>query len=206
MPEYHARVAFNGHEGSTGRLVVNVVHVEVAVLTSPPNWNSVATDIYAWLGNLWANILPTFYTFDELVVTDENYPGSTFGQGIHVVGTPGTRTLSDTKLDPAMCAVASWKTAVAKRYARGHTFFAPCLTSTDTATSGLFTVAGGYMTACKAFADAYTAGHVVGSTDYAPAIFSKHEEALGHTPYWFPIAGYSLSPKQHWLRSRSTAP
>lgn len=206
MPAYHARVAFEAHHTTRNNLVVNVLHLEVDTLTSPPDWATIAGDVYTWLGTLWNNVLSTTTTFDQIVVTDENYPGSTHGQGVHVVNTVGARTIGDDKLDPAICAVGSLKTAVVKRYARGHIFLPPALNSAALAATGIFNGADAYWSSCVAFVNAFVGGHTAGSTSYAPEVFSRHQVATGQTPFTFPIVGFSMNSKQKFLRSRSTAP
>ena len=206
MPAFYARVAFSGANAGTGALIVNVVHVECDVLTSPPNWQSIAGDINTWLGTLWRNTLTTSDNFNSLIVSDENYQGSTHGQGIINVALPGTRTPVDTKLDAALCAVASFKTATVRRYARGHTFMPPARDSGVCSAGGGIDQTSAYFIACRNWADAYAAGHTAGSTSYVPIIFSRHQQKLGLTPFTFPITGHQLGIKQHWLRSRSTAP
>jgi hypothetical protein len=151
-------------------------------------------------------MLPSTYHFNSVVVTDENYPGSTHGQGVSTPNLTGTRTTTDTKLDPAMCAVISWKTGVAKRYARGHTFAPPILDSSATSTGGLILNTSAYYLAVQAFRSKFAAGNVAGSSSYVPEIFSKHEVLVGAPKFSFKIVSSSVSGKQHWLRSRSTAP
>ena len=206
MPAYNARVAFQAHNTTTNALVVNVVHVECDVLSSPPNWANIAADMQSWLAVLWNNILTTAYSFDSITVTDENYPGSTHGQGVVTPATTGARVPNDTKLDPALCQVGSWKTAVAKRYARGHIFFPPAIDTSTVVTGGSFSASQAYYQANAAFMNSFKAGHVSGSTSYVPIVFSKHQVSMGLTPFTFPITGVILQSKQHWLRSRSTAP
>jgi hypothetical protein len=185
---------------------VNVLHVEVDTLTSPPNWQTIADDIQTWLGATYGGMIPTNYTWNQLVVTDENYPGSTHGQGVHVTTQQGGRPFGDNKVDPAMCAVGTFKTAVAKRYARGHIFFPPVLDSAQLGGSYTFATAGTYWTGINAFLNAFEAGHTAGSTSYVPEVFSPTEVREAKTPFSFPIVGASITNKQHFLRSRSTIP
>lgn len=206
MPAFHARIALEAHDNLTGALIVNVLHVEVDTLTSPPNWGSIAADVHTWLGTPWNNILTTNETFDQVVVTDENYPGSTHGQGVSTVATQGARTLNDNHIDPAMCLVVSWKTAVAKRYARGHNFLPPATDGSAITGGGIFLSTSPYYVACNGFTLTFAGGHTAGSTSYVPEVFSRHQVALAATPFTFPITARSLPVKQRWLRSRSTAP
>lgn len=199
-------MAFQGHNTASNALIVNVVHIECDVLASPPNWTNIAADVNTWLGQKWRNILSTADTFDTITVTDENYPGSTHGQGVFVAGGAGARAPNDFKLDPALCVLDSWRTAVAKRYARGHVFYPPAYDTTTVAGVGGWLTSAAYWIACKAFGDAYVAGSVAGSTSYVAEVFSPHLVALGQTPFSTPIKGHLVGSRQHWLRSRSTAP
>lgn len=206
MPAYHVRIALEAHNATSNALIINVLHAEVDTLTSPPNWASVATDVNTWLGTEWHNVLATDDTYDQVVVTDEKYPGSTFGQGVHTVGLIGARSLGDRTLSPAICGVGSWKTAVAKRYARGHSFFPPAYAGSSLTTGGSWNLSGPYWAAMLAFGAKYIAGFTVGSTSYIPEVFSKHLVTLGQTPFSNKITGWSLDGKSHWLRSRNTSP
>lgn len=206
MPTYHIRIALNGRQTATQRLIVNVFHADAAVQLAQPDWSSVATDAYNWLGTKWINCLSGGDTFDSVVVSDENYPGSTFGQGAHAVGQAGVRVLADTELDSALCQVGSLKTAVAKRYAQGHNFFPPCYTQAALAAGGIFNAGNAYYQANAALLNAFKAGFTAGTTVYTPVVYSRHQVKLGATPFTFPVTGVFLQSKQHWLRSRSTAP
>jgi len=206
MPEYWARGAFRSTEATTGALVVNSLHFGVAVLTDPPNWTSVAADIGSWLGPWYLDILSSNHILHDLTVTDEDYEGSTHGQGLFSWEQPGNRVLADHRLDPALCATVSWKTAVAKRYARGHSFMPPAGSETTTAEGGIWNVAGPYITAIASFAQHYNDGHTVSSTDYAPIVYSRTRQKLGLTPFHFPIISHRVNVKQSYLRSRQTAP
>jgi hypothetical protein len=206
VPAYYARVAFRGHLTATGALIVNTVHVECDILASPPNWTSVANDMDTWLGQKWLNILTTADTFDDITVTDENYPGSTHGQGIKSKAIVGTRVPLDEKLDAAVCDLASFKTAVAKRYGRGHCFMPPAYGSNTIASTSGWNQADPYRGMINTWDVAYAGGFVAGSSSYIPIIFSRHKVELGESPFTFPVTATAISAKQHWLRSRSTAP
>lgn len=206
MPAHHVRIALEASNIATNALIICVLHAEVDTLTDPPNWATVAVDVDAWLSQVWLNVLSVADRYNQVVVTDENYPGSTHGQGVHVSGSPGTRTLSDTSLDPALCQVLSWKTAVAKRYARGHNFMPPAYSSATSTTGGTWNGANAYFGACGAFGNKYLAGSVAGSTSYIPEVFSKHLVATGVTPFANKVTGFQNGSHQHWLRSRSTSP
>jgi len=206
MPAYNARVAFNAHNSSSGALITNVVHVEVDTLSSPPNWGSIAGDINTWLGTQWRNILTTHDVFDSIVVTDEDYPGSTLGQGVVSLAAVGTRTTSDTDLSPGLCAIGTFKSSVAKRYARGHVFFPPAYNSGEMIAGGLWSFTSSYTIACAAWHDQYRAGHTSGSSGYVPIIYSRTRQKRGESPFTFPIVAGIVRQGQFFLRSRTTAP
>ena len=207
MPAYHARVAFNAVSNqNNGALIVNVLHMEVDTLTSPPDWTSIASDIYAWLGLLYNGVLSTFDSLTSIVVTDENYPGSTHGQGEHAAGTTGGRTLIDSKLNPAVCGLVQFDTATHKRYARGHMFAPPLYDSAGLQNFGSLAIGSPYHIALQNFVDALKTGHTAGSTGYVPEIFSRHQVNSGLTPFAFPITAMTVKPESHYLRSRTSAP
>jgi hypothetical protein len=206
VPASYARVAFEAHNTASLALITNVVHLEVDTLSSPVNWASVANDIYTWLGTLWNNVLEAGDHFDQVVVTDENYAGSSFGQGVHNAGTAGARVANNHNVAPAACMVAGWRTATAKRYARGHIFFPPAYDASILGAGGTFTAASAYVVACNAFATSYAAGHTSGSTSYVPIVFSRTRAKLNTLPFTFPVTAYTLQLGQHWLRSRNTSP
>lgn len=206
MPAYNARVALESHDLGMGALTVNVLHLEVDTLTSPPNWQSIADDIGAWLAVPYQNLLSQADQFDQIVVTDENYPGSTFGQGVHPVALNGTRTTGDGKLGRGLCALVSLKTAVAKRYARGHMFAPPAWDSTSLSAGGTIALSSAYHVTLEAFRAAWAAGHTAGSTSYVPIVFSRTRVQQAATPFTFPVRTMTIDTKQHYLRSRMTAP
>lgn len=206
MPAYHARASFEAQNTASTALIIATFHFEVDTLTSPPNWGSIASDISTWLAAPWRAILSTADTFNQIVVTDENYPGSTHGQGVASVASAGLRTLSDTSFSPGICGMLSYKTATAKRYARGHTFMPPAYSSAAGSAGGGWAGANTYTSAIVTFLQTLAPGHTAGSTSYIPEVFSRTRAAAGLTPFAFPFTAVFNSPKQHFLRSRVTAP
>ena len=206
MPAHYARAAFEGSNPGTGILIANVFHIEVDALTSPVDWDSVATDVYTWLGTLWTNCMTTSDTLHRIVVTDEDYPGSSLGQGVHSVEQSGARTTTDMKVNSSVCALASWKTNTAKRYARGHTFMPPAWDSAAVQPTNQLVPTNQYFISVGNFASAYQAGHSAGSTSYVPIVYSRTRVKRGETPFTFPIVAHQVSTLQHVLRSRLTAP
>ena len=206
MPSYHVRIAFESHNSSSNALIVNVLHAEVDTLTSPPNWTSVAGDINSWLSATYGGLLSVNDHFDQIVVTDENYPGSTHGQGVVSENRAGGRPVTDTLLNPGLCMVASWTTAVAKRYGRGHSFLPPIYSSNSLQSGGNVSGTSAYWNAAIAFTNAYKAGFTAGSTSYVPEVFSRHLVNSGITPFTNHITGGGPTGRTSFLRSRVTSP
>lgn len=206
MPAHYARAAFRSTSSSDGRLIVNVLHVEVDTLSDPVNWGTAAGDVSTWLTTLYRAMLPGGFTLHDLTLTAENYVGSDLGQGIASIELAGTFSPSDTKLNSALCAVLSFKTALAKRYARGHIFCPPPLSTTQLQAGGTWDPAGTYLTAVNAFGAAYVAGHTAGSTSYAPIVYSRTRANQAVSPYVFPIVSRTTKTTAHYLRSRLTIP
>lgn len=204
MPAYNARCVYRSTLGAGGVLIVNTFHLEVDTLSSPPNWTSVATDVDTWLTTLYRAMCGTNMTIQDLTVTDETYPGSTLGQGLHNIALAGTRTVADSDLGFGLCQVVSLKSAVTKRYARGRMFLPPAQASATAAGSGLWATGNAYWTAATAFFNALLAGHTAGSTTYSPIIFSKSQLNKSLTPYTFTVTAYTQNPHQLYLRSRET--
>jgi hypothetical protein len=206
VPAYNARLAFRSTNNTTSALIVNTMHVECDVLSSPPNWDTIAADLWAWLGTGYLGILTTADKFHELTVSDENYPGSTFGQGVHTVELAGTRSPGDLHLSPGLCALTQLRTATAKRYARGHFFNPPAYGSVEATANGNWASGSNYIGACGNFAVTFGAGHTAGSTGYVPIVFSRHQVALGQSKFTFPVTSVNVSLVQRFLRSRTNSP
>lgn len=206
MPAHYARAAFRATDNSSGTLYVNVFHFEIDTLSDPPNWSSVATDIGTRFATLWRAILYAGTTCQDVTVTAETYPGSDLGQGVYNVNGAGTRTIADSGLSTALCAVTTWKSATTKRYARGRTFWPPAMATNQATSGGTWNAAQSMMTAIDAFATSYLATWTVGSTTYSPIVFSRSRVLKSESPFIFAITGKSQGLRQHFLRSRLTAP
>jgi hypothetical protein len=206
MPIRYARIAFEAHHTATGRLITNVMHAEVDAVANTPNWQTIANEIATWLSNDYLAVLTTHDTYDQIVVSEETYPASAFGQGVFVAGAPGSRTAADENLSPAICLLASYKTQTAKRYARGHTFMPPALSSSTLGSSGTFLNSSTYWTTSTTFMNAYLAGHGGSEAAYTPIVFSRTRVLQNQTVFTYPIVAGQLRTAQHFLRSRITAP
>jgi len=206
MPAQYFRAAFRAHQATTGALIVNVLHYELDSLTSGVSFQDVATDVSQHLGTEWRNILSTHEIFDDVTCTVEDYSGAVPAQGIVPWNFAGSRVVADQNLSLAICALGSWRTQTPKRYARGHTFFPPSVTSQGLDTLGLFNTSSPYYVACQAFADKYAAQFTVGNSTYTPIVFSRTRAKQNVTPFIFPVTAHSVLLPQHFLRSRLTSP
>lgn len=206
MPAHYLRAAFRGKNNLTGALVVNVIHVEADVLTSPPNYANIADDIATWLAAKWVLMLPVGYTLLDVTVTEETYPGSTPAQGISVRNSQGARTTPDTDLDVGLCQILQLKSATPKRYARGHIFAPPAISSSEAKAGGVWDPLKPYASAVGGFGQQLTPGFSAGSTTYSPIIFSTTQVKKGLTPFVFPVVAAVATPVMHMLHSRQTSP
>lgn len=206
MPAHYLRCAYRSTQVGSGNLVVNVFHVEADTLTDPPNYGNMATDINSWLGFEYQSVLSSNFILQDLTITEETYPGATPGQGVKTIGTVGLRSAADTNLSVATCALLALRTATPKKYARGHLFLPPAMSSASSASGGQFLTTGPYMTAATTFATKLAAGSTAGSTSYAPIIFSRTRVREGLTPYFFKVTNAHVNTNQYFLRSRLTSP
>lgn len=206
MPAYYARCVYRSNENATGDLVVNVLHVEVDQLAGPFNPTATVNDVDTWLTTLYKAMLYNNTKLHDLTVTLEDYALPDTGQAVKSIEAFGTRTTSDQKLDPAVCALLAWRTAVPKRYARGHTFAPPAISSTTISSLTNLATSGNYWDALQAFGTAYVAGHTSGSTSYKPIIYSRSQQLKSATPFIFDVTNFTVRPTTSLLRKRRTAP
>lgn len=201
---HYVRAAFRSVDTQTNQSIVNVISYEVAPLTSPPNYVGIAVDIRDHLLATYTGLFPAFCTLQDVTATEYDYPGSTPAQGVAGIGTSGSRSTPDTKLDPALCPLLSLRTATPKRYARGHLFLPPVFDTAELANGGKINTGGTLGIAINNFIDALKDSFTVGSTDYAPIIFSRRRVQLNQTPFTFPVTSVTWDARQHWLRKRNT--
>lgn len=206
MPEYTCRASFRTRDTSTGTLAVNVLHFSAAQLSSPAGPQTWADDLYTWLGTTYRNMLPTSYTWDNITTNTVEEPGADPGEGIHLVNLAGSRAPTDTKLNPGLGILVSFKTGTPKRYARGRMHPPPALSSTELQAGNYWLSANPYQTAVQAFLTALLAGHTIGDTTYFPTVFSRTELSRGAAKWRFPILTASIAPHPHFLRSRESSP
>lgn len=204
MPAIYVRAAFKSHNSVRNQDIVNVLHFEADTLSSPADYTGLATDIANHFKTQYLAFLTSAATFQNVTVTNEDYPSAPVGQGVANVNAAGTRNPVDQKLDPNDCALLSWHTGVPKRYARGWMFCPPALDSSSLMATNLFDPALAYGQAVIAFSGLYTTGFTVGSTSYTPIIFSRSQVKKGLSPYQFRVTGGTWDQKQHWLRKRTT--
>jgi hypothetical protein len=203
MPAYQFRAAFRSSDNNQLQDEVNVLHFEVAKLTSPFDAADAANEIDTRLGTEYRAMMVDFATWHDLTVTNVT-PGEA-SPTVHVKTkeVAGTRAGSDGKLDAGLCAVISLNTGIAKRYARGRIFAPPAFVSSAVAEKGTWSTSNAYWTALQAFATKMTSAWTAGDDTFVPIVFSTRRVAQAATPYSFQVTGARVSPDQHFLRSRS---
>lgn len=206
MPSYTCRASFKSHATTDGTLIVNVLHFTAAQLTSPADPQQWATDLAAHLTTLYRAVLSTGETFDNITTNTVAEPAVDPGEGVAVVNAAGTRAPTDTKLSNSIGVLHSLKTATPKRYARGHIFMPPVLSSTEVGSGWVWSGVGGYLPATRAFTASCIAGWTAGDITYQLAVHSRTQLARGLTPFTFPVLAYYESSRPHVLRSRMTSP
>lgn len=206
MPAHYVRCVYHSTISLNGADLVNTFHLEADTLTTPPDYNGIVTDVDAWLTTLYKATVDANTVLHSLTVTEETFPGSIPGQGFKSLEVQGSRSTTDNLCSPALCALLHFATATPKKYSRGRMFMPPVVSSTALGANGSFNQSSSYITAIKAFATAFLAGHTAGSTSYAPVVFSRTRVAQGLTPFAFPILNSRVQTNQYFLRSRLTAP
>lgn len=206
MPAYLVRAAFRSKHTASGALCLNVLHFELDAFTSPPDYQRAAVDIDAWLGQKWRDMNPSTYTVADLTVTSVDIPGEPLGQGTVFYNFAGSRTVADEDLSKGLCAVANLVTGVPKRWARGRLFAPPALASINASAGGNWNAVDTYLINNLAFYTALLSPHTVGNNTYTTSVFSPTQLALGNAKPWNPVLGISSDGKQHFLRSRVSAP
>lgn len=182
------------------------MHFEVDAFTSPPDYQQITTDLYAWLETKYFAMVPVSYDLDDLTVTGIAIPGQPLGQGIEVVPGTGFRAVSDEGLSAGLCEVAALHTGIPKRWARGRMFLPPALSTVEVGANGTWHDTDPYMVACKAFMDLVVRPNNVGNNTYSLVVYSPHQLLLQNAKPWNTVVGYSMDGKQHFLRSRVSAP
>lgn len=206
MPAYPIRVSFESHNTATGALITTVLNYEADVLTDPPNYASMASDMLGHFNVPYQNLLSVLDTWDQVVVRAWEVPGQAPGEGSNTVGQVGLRSVTQEDLSPALCAVIHHRTATPKRYARGWTYCPPAYFSGYTQPPATWHNTGAYWTNALAMAAAYHTPFSVSSTGYKPIIFSYTRFKEGKPDYSYDVTGGNVDAKQYFLRRRLTSP
>lgn len=172
----------------------------------PIDYSTAASEINAHLGSEYHGLIPTSWTLHDLTVTEETYPGANPAQAILPLEVTGLRSTPDTYLSPGLCPLLRLSTAVPKRYARGHMFMPPAISSNTVGSNGVWsTNAGSYAFLVDAFAAKLQQSFTGSSgSDYGSIVFSRTRVAQNATPYMFQVLSVTRKPEQHFLRSRAS--
>lgn len=206
MPAYYMRSDFRSHNKAGGNLVINSFHWEVDTLSSPPDFNSIANDLATHFLSPYSAVLGSLDHWDDVLVTNETYPGSIIGQGIHLVNVDGARAVSSQALSAGLCCLISRRTGTPRRWGRGRVFCPPAYGGNEVAGGGIWSSSGPYFIACSVLATSLQSGFSAGSTSYVPIIFSRGRAALNESPFTSVVTQCVAQPAQHFLRSRTTSP
>lgn len=181
------------------------VHIDVpGGPDTPLAYDTIADDIWAWLGAYYRNMLVPAYTVDELHVLGIV---GTSGEGTHTVGSTGTidvSSFSTIPLPKECAAVLSWKTSTPGRSGRGRMFVPSPRLGAFLADATSWNTSNIYWTGIGAFAQAVLDGddvtHGVLEYHYSGRLWSRSDNVTRD------LTAYQRRPAVHWLRSRSTAP
>ena len=209
MPAYDIRATFRSSvpAGDFAKtLFVNVIHFQLAALSSVSNWSNIANEIMTAYGTEYRNVLTDSMTMHDITVTTEEAPGGTPSQGVHSVELAGTRSQADASLGPSQCILLSAKTNTPKRYARGHIFLPPGLNASSVTSHGTWSSSNAYWTTATALKNKLASSQNVGDNTYTYEIYSKTQRSKGFTPFAFPVTTILQDPTVHVLRRRLTAP
>jgi len=185
---------------------VNVTHWEMDTLSSPPDFTSAAGDLANHFLTTYSAVLSTLDHWDDVTVTAEQYTGAPIGQGIHLVGVDGARSITSPVFAPQLCCLISRRTGTPRRWGRGRLFCPPAYDSSAAYGGGTWNPNQAYMISCGTLASTLQTGFSAGSTSYIPIIWSRSRALTNQTPYFAVVTQCTANTAQHWLRSRGTAP
>jgi hypothetical protein len=141
-----------------------------------------------------------------------NYTGVTIVNTFHVKSVPDLLATSD---ESAAGVRDALNTALTTKYkairgGKGRMFMPPAYYSAAAASNGTWLSSNSYWTTMVTFLTELLSTHHSGTTDLGhnlvPVLYSRTRRARGETNYAFDLTGYRLRTKQHFLRSRTTAP
>jgi hypothetical protein len=155
------------------------------------------------LHDLYLAMVPDSATLIDLTVTQvpEFSTDTPTDQAFRIYNEQGTGPeSSNTKLSPALCAMAVIYSATRGRRSRGRMWLPPPLAYQEAGDDGTWnTGSGTYMAKCTAFLDEYAGFAADGWTT---AIYSRANVAENVDPAAYQTTRYVLSNRQHWIRSR----
>jgi hypothetical protein len=199
----------------TGVTIVNTFHVKSVpdlLATSDESAAGVRDALNTALTTKYKAMVASFDTVNALTVREELAPGSSAipGEAVATIGAVGTRSASDQYLSPGLCALATLDSSAAIRGGKGRMFMPPAYYSAAAASNGTWLSSNSYWTTMVTFLTELLSTHHSGTTDLGhnlvPVLYSRTRRARGETNYAFDLTGYRLRTKQHFLRSRTTAP
>src|SRR6516162_5805874 len=193
--------------------IVNVFHVRTDVTgigTDDITAAEVTTLVNGHVGDLYQAMVSSSGRLEDLTVREIVPPGGKPpDQAVEEIGAVGLMTPGDDKLSKALCALMQIKTNAAVRGGTGRLFLPPALSTDQTAVGGGWNSGGTYLTAAKNFAAALMTFPGIGSVETHSVklgVFSRHQFAVGNNFSFYNAIGTLVLTKQHFLRSRETAP
>jgi hypothetical protein len=206
------RVAFES-TSNDGVQIVNTFHVKAdgGPLVAAPSPAQVRDAMYDAFHAKYKNLLSDNVTWQTITVTEEVDPNTSEipATSVKNIGEPGNRAIANTKLAGGLCIVAKTVTGAAVRSGHGRLFLPPAYTDGEVAQGGNWYALGQYWAQAKIFLDelmeshdwdALTDGHLY------PCVYSRTRRRRGDEGYYFRIDDYVMRIKQHFLRSRMSAP
>lgn len=197
---------FKSSDGD-GVLYVNTLAIQQDVPVGPDSaldYNTMADDIWSWLGTLYLACLHPHYTVNEL---DTFGILGGVGEGAHAVGTAGTLDTTGAggeDVPRELAVTVTIKTAIPSRRGRGRIFIPSPRVTGFGANTSQWKNTGSYWTAITALANALNDEHTVdhGGVNhrYRVGIWSRVGDEWNACTVAVPRRDY------HFLRSRRTAP
>lgn len=207
------RVAYRFNRGSVEEVnTFHVVTADAALSIFDAGIDDVRDALHAAFTTKYKAMLSPACTVQDLTVTEVVTPGSGAvpRQSVQTIGAAGTRASAGSVAQhPALSCVVKLKTNAAVRGGIGRMWI-PLAGENDMGTDGIVSTGGTLWTAMGTFFDEFLNGHAAGgwtgSQTAHQVVYSRTRHQRGLSPYWFKVKAYTRSPRQHWLRSRSTSP
>lgn len=206
------RVAFES-TSSDGVQIVNTFHVagRGGVLVEKPSADQVRDAMDSAFTTKYRNLLSDNVTFQTITVTEEVDPNGSAvpDQSVKSIALPGNRAIANTKLAGGLCIVAKLATNAAVRSGHGRLFLPPAYADGEVATGGNWYALGQYWSQAKTFLDELMESHdwdLLSDGHLDPVVYSRTRRQRGDDNWFFDISAYIMRSKQHFLRSRMSAP